>query len=261
MSKPLDPHYAVLDLNATATAEEIREAYLDLVKVWHPDRFSGESPRFVRKVEEKLKAINHAYEILRSGAPAFDEEAVRHAKTWRTADNPHLRPVSFGEFWGYVNEDGKLVIPPRFHSAEPFREGLALVQEYDRYGFIDRAGEYAVYPEFAEARGFSEGLAAVVLSYRWGYVDRRGGFRVNPNFDDAGEFREGLAPVKWRGRWGYVDRAGSLVIRPRFQDALPFDGGWARVRCGEEWGKANREGDVYIDGRRVFIGAGGDGAG
>jgi len=247
----------MLDLDATASAAEIREAYLDLVKVWHPDRFSGESPRFVRKVEEKLKAINRAYEILRSGAPAFDEEAGRYAGAWKAEDSPNLLPMSFGEFWGYVNDDGKLVIPPRFQSAQSFREGLALVREYDRYGFIDRTGEYTVYPEFAEARGFSEGLAAVVLSYRWGYVDRQGSFRVTPNFDAAGEFREGLATVKWRGRWGYVDRAGSFVLRPQFQDALPFDGGWARVRYGQKWGKANRDGDVYIDGRRVLIEAGG----
>lgn len=49
--------------------EELKKAYRDLVKVWHPDRFGG-NPGLQRKAQEKLKEINLAYERLQSRSTA-----------------------------------------------------------------------------------------------------------------------------------------------------------------------------------------------
>ena len=57
--------FRVLGLPVNASLEEVREAYKDLVKVWHPDRFANH-PRLSAKAEEKLKEINNAYERLLS---------------------------------------------------------------------------------------------------------------------------------------------------------------------------------------------------
>src|SRR5262245_52603609 len=56
-----------LGLPPSATPAQIKEAYRDLAKVWHPDRFAGE-PRLRAKAEENLKVVNEAYEVLRTGA-------------------------------------------------------------------------------------------------------------------------------------------------------------------------------------------------
>jgi hypothetical protein len=53
----------VLALRPGASAVEIKGAYRDLVKVWHPDRF-GSDPRLREKAEDKLKQINEAYLVL-----------------------------------------------------------------------------------------------------------------------------------------------------------------------------------------------------
>ena len=55
----------VLALAHDPTDAEIKEAYRDLVKVWHPDRF-GDDPRLRQKAEEKLQQINDAYRVLQS---------------------------------------------------------------------------------------------------------------------------------------------------------------------------------------------------
>lgn len=54
-------YFEVLGIKPNASIEEIKQAYKDLVKVWHPDRFVND-PRFQRKAEEKLKEINEAYQ-------------------------------------------------------------------------------------------------------------------------------------------------------------------------------------------------------
>jgi hypothetical protein len=55
----------ILALRPGATPSEIKEAYRDLVKVWHPDRF-GNDGRLRQKAELQLKLINEAYRVLQS---------------------------------------------------------------------------------------------------------------------------------------------------------------------------------------------------
>ncbi len=52
--------YAMLDLDPSASPAEVQQAYRDLVKVWHPDRFAHDS-RLQSKAHVKLQAFNDAY--------------------------------------------------------------------------------------------------------------------------------------------------------------------------------------------------------
>ena len=54
-------YYETLGLKPGASPEEVKQAYRDLVRVWHPDRYSHDT-RLQEKVQEKLKEINEAYE-------------------------------------------------------------------------------------------------------------------------------------------------------------------------------------------------------
>ena len=62
--------YKVLGVSETATPEEIRAAYLALVKKYHPDRYADGPLK--EMAGEKLKEINRAYELIgkRTGAGA-----------------------------------------------------------------------------------------------------------------------------------------------------------------------------------------------
>lgn len=61
----IEKAYELLEVPPSATAEAIRSAYLELVKVWHPDRFQGDAPLF-RKAEERQKRLNAAYAAIKS---------------------------------------------------------------------------------------------------------------------------------------------------------------------------------------------------
>ncbi len=61
----LHRYYEILELKPGASPEEVKQAYKDLVSVWHPDRFSH-NPRLQQKAQEKLKEINRAYEAIES---------------------------------------------------------------------------------------------------------------------------------------------------------------------------------------------------
>ena len=55
--------FEILEIDATASAEEAKQAYKDMVNIWHPDRFS-QNPRLKQKAEKKLKDLNVAYETV-----------------------------------------------------------------------------------------------------------------------------------------------------------------------------------------------------
>ncbi len=52
--------YDILGLKPGATEAEVKQAYKDLIQVWHPDRFAH-NPRLQKQAEEKAKEINAAY--------------------------------------------------------------------------------------------------------------------------------------------------------------------------------------------------------
>ena len=54
-------HYEMLGVSKDASVEEIRKAYRALAKKYHPDKTGGD-----KEAEDKLKAINEAYDVLKN---------------------------------------------------------------------------------------------------------------------------------------------------------------------------------------------------
>ncbi len=67
--------YEVLEVEPRATDAAVKQAYRDLSKVWHPDRFQNDV-KLLAKAEVKLKQINHAYQIVTDARRASGE--ARH---------------------------------------------------------------------------------------------------------------------------------------------------------------------------------------
>jgi hypothetical protein len=192
--------YRTLELEPQATLEEVKAAYKDLVKVWHPDRYQHESERLKRKAEEQLKQLTWAYE--------------RIAGTGAAAPAKDLVAMDFGIRWGFVDDRGATVIDAQFDEARAFSEGLAAVKVYDKWGFVNRAGLVQVNPLYEDCSDFSEGLAAVKWYGRWGYIDTTGTFVITPRFQEASPFKRGEAEVRLGARRGRLNRQGDVAFDP-----------------------------------------------
>src|SRR3972149_2604129 len=79
----LDECYRILGLTSGASPGEIRSAYLDLVKVWHPDRFTHD-PKLKLKAQDQLRVINAAYERLKSVGPRPSSRGPNAPRTYPT---------------------------------------------------------------------------------------------------------------------------------------------------------------------------------
>ncbi len=55
--------FEILELDPGASPDEAKQAYKDIVNVWHPDRFSN-NLRLKEKAEKKIKEVNAAYDTV-----------------------------------------------------------------------------------------------------------------------------------------------------------------------------------------------------
>jgi len=161
--------------------------------------------------------------------------------------NDGMAPV-MGEnrMWGYINMDGKQVIPFLYKYAKPFSEGVAVVSKTDNeWQVINKQGMPVTKTIFSKAPSICKnGLIAVSIEGKWGYMNKTGKIVISPTYYDAIEFSEGLAAV-WinDSTCTFINMTGKTII-PAFRNAsynnnAVFHYGFAKV----SW-KAN---DYFIN--------------
>lgn len=64
----INQYYEILGLKPGASQAEVKQAYRNLAKTWHPDRFPNAN-QLKYQAEEEIKKINEAYEQLKSYQP------------------------------------------------------------------------------------------------------------------------------------------------------------------------------------------------
>ena len=78
----METYYAILEIEESATPEQIKHAYRLILEVWHPDRFHHK-PKLLAKAEQKTGKINKAFETL--GNPELRQrydEWLRANRNW-----------------------------------------------------------------------------------------------------------------------------------------------------------------------------------
>lgn len=130
-----------------------------------------------------------------------------------------LFPVIQNGKWGYIDQTGKIVIPPQFDKASIFSDGYASIAVGGKWGCIDEKGNIVIEPRFSDPVTFSEGLARVVINDKAGYIDKTGSVVIEPRFGHQGtqNFSEGLALVEIidASGWYLMDKTGKDVWKPQ----------------------------------------------
>lgn len=152
----------------------------------------------------------------------------------------------------YVNKLGQQVFGKKFRDASGFNNGLAYVQEKDKYGFINNKGVYVVQPEYENISQVWETdieMYAVRKGGKWGFMDNSAKMVVPPTYDDPdGEsygytnISEGLIAVKQNGKWGFIDKKGNVMIPFLYDSASGFRDGKAEVELNGQVIKIDKKG-------------------
>ena len=158
--------------------------------------------------------------------------------------------------YGFMDRNGREVIPCKYDDAEDFSEGLVRVQKGGKYGFIDQTGKEVVPYKYDKANDFSEGLARVEKNKKYGFIDRTGKEVIACKYDEAEDFHDGLACVgmarewKWgiplNVEWAFIDKTGKKVLSCKYDYVWGFSEGLARVEKDKKIGFIDKTGAVVI---------------
>lgn len=200
-----------------------------------------------------IKFLLLCLSILLLALPALAEDAFVIAPQYETGGNfsQGLAPVTGPDGkYGFISEQGELVIPMRYDMAWDFTDGVSVVLLDEKYGMIDINGDIVVPIEYDDMdTAFEPGTPIYARQNDlYGFLDTQG--TVIIPFQYAGVdmigFSDGLCAVSPGTGHGYIDEAGNEVIPPIFRFAGMFSERVAPVHNGEKWGLALRDGEVPL---------------
>ncbi|AZN41916.1 WG repeat-containing protein [Paenibacillus albus] len=154
--------------------------------------------------------------------------------------------------YGYINTEGKVVIPPIYANGYQFVEGIARVSMGKASGFINKQGQLVTPLQYSQTMDFSEGLAVIryAVNGKYGYIDTSGKIAIPPSFSgyasSSASFSDGAAVVYEDGKYGYIDRKGKYLLKPQFSMAQPFSEGLAFVERNGVTFYINKQGKKVI---------------
>ena len=136
-------------------------------------------------------------------------------------------PVERNDKNGYLDLQGKVVIPIVYDGGLRFSEGLAAVEKDDKWGYIDRDGRLVIPFKYDTAWFFGNGLAAVTIGKQSGFINKSGEFVFELPFVSASGFatdtetsrysKTGTAVSSFwtdENLFGYVDMSGHVIWGP-----------------------------------------------
>lgn len=79
-----------------------------------------------------------------------------------------------GNYWGYLDESGSIVIQHKFEDAFPFSEGLACIKLNGKKGFIDKTGTIVIECIYDTTTFFKNERSEVSIGDERFFIDKKG---------------------------------------------------------------------------------------
>lgn len=154
-----------------------------------------------------------------------------------------------GEAYGYMNENGKMVIPYKYKSAFSFSEKshMALVNIHgSKWGLIKTDGTCSMFLKFDMVSLFADEVYSVALSNKWGLIDSFGKEILVPKYQYIGTLNDGLAIYKDDDKYGFLNKYGNVVIKAQYEKVFDFICGYATFQKDGKFGYINHDNKIVV---------------
>lgn len=155
----------------------------------------------------------------------------------------------------YIQYNGEVAFDKQLMNPRPFKNTLAAIENSEhKWGFMNIEGKVVIPTEYGDVSDFSGNFAVVTVDvtggghYRMTYIDLNGKLMGEPRFFGARPLSEGYAVVKLKdGNWQVLNRYFTATSgRLPYEDVKDFHEGLARVRIGERYGFIDTTGNLVI---------------
>lgn len=136
--------------------------------------------------------------------------------------------------YGFINVEGKNIIPFKFDSVLTFSDGLAAYYCDSLWGFINKKGEIVIPAQYSKVSPFSDGMCEVTSEKNNNLLNffiNKSGEKCFPttNFTRVGSFQNNRCFVEINNSINYVNKCGEIIIKTNFPYGSDFQDGIATL--------------------------------
>lgn len=168
--------------------------------------------------------------------------------------------------YGFVTEDGTVVIKYKYDEATPFKNGIAKIGKDGKYSLIDETGKIITKRKYTYIGEFYDGVCPVAdggntkkgISFangglmgneatsnngeKWGLIDISGKEILKPEYEAMGELNQKLIYILKGKKFGFINSNGSVVVKPIYNFIGSFNNqGVCWVNIGGKYDKKTNE--------------------
>jgi hypothetical protein len=158
-----------------------------------------------------------------------------------------LLPVRSGDKMGYIDGNGKIILPVKYESASDFTyAGMAVVSRDHQYTLIDKSGKELLpktydYIQIVDDRSF-----AVLQDTSWGLWTVEGGLVLAPIADEPPYLLNACIIYKQEEKYGVCTKQGKKIVDVKMDTVIGFPPVFIEFRSKEEFVLADTSGRVLI---------------
>lgn len=123
-------------------------------------------------------------------------------------------PVQKSGLWGYANDKVSIVIKCVYDSAEPFKNGRAIVVRKGLWGVINTKGVILIPLEYSNIEPLGDDMYIVAKNGKTGIVNQEGAIILPIEYDRLREYSPGVLQVVMDGEFLYFDiNTGKFIYK------------------------------------------------
>lgn len=142
--------------------------------------------------------------------------------------------------YGFMTEDGTVVIKYKYDEATPFKDGIAKIGKDGKYSLINEDGEIITKRKYTYIGEFYNGVCPVAeggntekgvmlttgglignkassnTGEKWGLIDKTGKEILKTDYEAMGDLNKKLIYVLKGKKFGFIDSAGNIIVKPTY---------------------------------------------
>ncbi len=160
---------------------------------------------------------------------------------------------------GFVNRNGKLVVPPIYDKVKPFFNGVARVIVGYKRGVVDTLGNVVIPPKYSRInKANDKGIMAVYYDKKIGFANRYGQEILKPAlFKRINLVSEKLALIFENRNIGFINLTTGQTIAPKYRMGINFFKGYSAAGIDRKWCLVNEEGKevtpFLFESKRILV--------
>ncbi len=128
--------------------------------------------------------------------------------------------VKSGNRFGFINPQGKVIIPITYEVVSDFANGYAIARKNGLFGCIDTQGKEVLPFKFDGISLPESGLVRIKkgkgTSGKWGLLDLKQNEVLPFEYQLIGPFLNGMATILQNGKYGLINQKGKVILPPTF---------------------------------------------